>query len=58
MCNQAQVCTGSNPSWHDYFSTVVSSNDFAQWGWIYHAGKHGTWLNQDDVAAADSGDIT
>ena len=25
---------------------------------IYKAGRHGTWLNQDDVAAADSGDIT
>jgi hypothetical protein len=32
--------------------------NLSEWGWIYHAGKNGTWLNQDDVAAADSGDIT
>jgi hypothetical protein len=58
MCNQAMVCTGSNPYWGDYFASGVTGNSFAQWGWIYKAGKHGTWLNQDDVAAADSGDIT
>jgi len=56
-CVDANTCPGTHPSWPDYFSNVLSSNDFAQWGWIYHAGKHGTWLNQDDVAAADSGDI-
>ena len=44
----------STPS---YFSST-SGAGLAQWGWIYRAGKHGTWLNQDDVAAADSGDIT
>lgn len=45
---------------HPSFATYDSNWDvnLAQWGWIYHAGKHGTWLNQDDVAAADSGDIT
>lgn len=57
-CNQSFVCTGSHPSWVNYFSPLVSANSFAQWGWIYKAGKNGTWLNQDDVAAANSGDIT
>jgi hypothetical protein len=58
MCDQAFVCTGSNPSWADYFAPGATADTFSQWGWIYHAGKHGTWLNQDDVDAADSGDIT
>lgn len=57
MCTDAYNCPGAYPSYASYFSTT-SGNDLAQWGWIYHAGKNGTWLNQDDVAAADSGDIT
>ncbi len=56
-CDVNFVCAGSHPYWGDYFSST-SGDDLAQWGWIYKAGKHGTWLNQDDVAAADSGDIT
>lgn len=58
QCDSSGNCPGSSISWADYFSSVTSSNAFAQWGWIYYAGRHGTWLNQDDVTAADSGDIT
>jgi hypothetical protein len=57
MCDAAFNCPGDHPSFTSYISGS-SGFDFAQWGWIYHAGKHGTWLNQDDVAAANSGDIT
>jgi hypothetical protein len=57
-CDQSGNCPGSSISWANWFSSVTSSNAFAQWGWIYHAGRHGTWLNQDDVAAANAGDIT
>jgi hypothetical protein len=55
-CINAYTCPGDHPSYLSYFSST-SGADLAQWGWIYKAGKHGTWLNQDDVAAADSGDI-
>jgi hypothetical protein len=57
QCTDANNCPGSHPSPLSYFSST-SGFDLAQWGWIYHAGKHGTWLNEDDVTAADSGDIT
>lgn len=57
MCTPSFSCPGPHPTPLSYFSSS-SGFDLAQWGWIYHAGKHGTWLNQDDVAAADSGDIT
>jgi hypothetical protein len=61
MCTSAYNCPGApnRPSVFNtsYFSST-SGLDFAQWGWIYKAGKHGTWLNQDDVPAAASGDIT
>jgi hypothetical protein len=58
QCDVNFNCAGSHPSWASYFNPLTSAASFAQWGWIYHAGKHGTWLNQDDVSAADSGDIT
>jgi hypothetical protein len=58
MCDQAGNCPGSAVSWKSYFTSVTSADEFSQWGWIYRAGKNGTWLNQDDVAAADSGDIS
>lgn len=57
MCDPGFNCPGSRPSYRSYFSSTLG-DAFAQWGWIYHAGKHGTWLNQDDVPAASSGDIT
>lgn len=58
QCDQSFNCPGVRPSWPDYFDPGVTANEFAQWGWIYWAPRHGTWLNQDDVPAAQSGDIT
>lgn len=57
MCTDANTCPGAHPSYLSYFS-ATTGDSLAHWGWIYHAGNHGTWLNQDDVAAADGGDIT
>lgn len=57
MCDAAFNCLGPRPSYRSYFSST-SGDHLAQWGWIYRAGNHGTWLNQDDVPAASSGDIT
>lgn len=55
QCDSSGNCPGTVPSWHDYFSSIVSANDFAQWGWLYKAGHNGTWLNQD---SGNAGDIT
>ncbi len=58
MCTSATDCPGAYPSYKDY-SGSTSGDELAQWGWIYKAQKHhGTWLNQDDTPAAESGDIT
>lgn len=54
QCDSSGNCPGTVPSWKDYFSSIASSNDFAQWGWLYKAGHNGTWLNQD----WQRGDIT
>jgi len=57
QCTSAYTCPGAHPSYLSYFSST-SGDDLAHWGWIYYAGRHGTWLNQDDVSAAGGGDIT
>lgn len=58
QCDSSGHCPGKPISWKSYFGSVASSHAFADWGWIYRAGRHGTWLNEAGVAAADSGDIT
>jgi len=50
-------CPGFYQTWTNYFETGFTW-DYVDWGWVYKAGNNGTWLNQDNVAAADSGDIT
>lgn len=57
QCTPTFTCPGAHPSYLSYFAST-SGDDLAQWGWIYYAGRHGTWLNQDDVSAAAGGDIT
>jgi hypothetical protein len=55
-CTDAYTCPGAHPSYTSYFSSSTGDT-LAHWGWIYHAGRNGTWLDQDNVPAADSGDI-
>lgn len=41
--------------WGDkYFTNIIGFN-FAWWGWVYHAGDNGSWVNSSD---GNSGDIT
>lgn len=56
-CTSASICPGAHPSYASYFSSTTGA-DLATWGWIYHAGRHGTWLNADGIDAAHGGDIT
>jgi hypothetical protein len=57
QCTDASNCPGAHPTPESYFGST-SGFDLSHWGWIYHAGSHGTWLNQDGTSAADGGDIT
>ena len=47
-------CTGLF-SWLDTYFTSVSSFDQPWWGWVYHGGDNGTWVNSSD---GNQGDIT
>lgn len=47
-------CTGLF-SWVATYFTSVSSFTFDWWGWVYHGGSNGTWVNSSD---GNQGDIT
>lgn len=51
--------TGACPgyvSWlGTYFSPAPVDFDYSSWGWTYHGGKNGTWVNSID---GNQGDIT
>ena len=53
----AAGCTAPGfSSWRsDYFPGGVSGLDAPWWGWIYHAGNNGTWVNKID---GNEGNIT
>jgi hypothetical protein len=51
-CNTAGNCPGS-VYWVTLFFTNVTGDDFDWWGWLYKAGKNGTWLNSIDGARGD-----
>lgn len=42
-------------SWVDAYFTTSAGFDLSWWGWIYHGGNNGTWVNQID---GSTGDIT
>lgn len=50
-------CTGTRPSYSDYFTLTPTSTSYElpAWGWIYRTAKNGVWVNQ---AAGSAGDIT
>ena len=41
--------------WQSYYFANVGANDIQWWGWIYHGGNNGAWVNS---IAANQGDIT
>lgn len=44
-------CDGSVDLFGQYFNNYNLSYEW--WGWIYHGGKHGTWVNSIDFNAGD-----
>ena len=54
MCDTSFNCPGAIDFLSVYFDST-SGFDLAWWGWIYHAGNNGTWVN---AITGNSGDIT
>jgi hypothetical protein len=59
QCTDANNCPGAHPSPLSYFGSTTGF-DLHHWGWIYHSttGTSRVWLNQDNVSAPNSGDIS
>lgn len=60
QCTDANNCPGAHPSPLSYFSSTTGF-DLHHWGWIYRADNatgQSVWLNQDNVTAPNSGDIS
>ncbi len=54
QCNVDASCPGY-ADWTTFYFTGVSGFDLAWWGWVYHAGNNGSWVNSID---GNTGDIT
>jgi len=53
-CDTSFNCPGS-VDWTAVYFDSTAGFDFAWWGWIYHGGDNGTWVN---ASTGNSGDIT
>ena len=47
-------CPGA-VNWIDQYFEPGYAYEYEWWGWIYHGGRHGTWVNSSD---GNAGDIT
>ncbi|MBI5127734.1 hypothetical protein HZA76_04745 [Candidatus Roizmanbacteria bacterium] len=56
QCDASANCPGA-VDWVEQYFNHDSNTGFSQpwWGWIYHGGHHGTWINSSD---GNLGDIT
>lgn len=53
-CDGFGVCPGL-VDWRTLYFDGLSGNTFEWWGWIYHAGNNGTWINASE---GNQGNIT
>ena len=51
-CSASGDCPGAT-YWLSLYFTKVTGDDFDWWGWIYRAGRNGTWLNAVSGAKGD-----
>lgn len=51
-CDGAGNCPGY-VDWTTIYFTDVAGFDLAWWGWVYHAGNNGSWVNSADGNAGD-----
>jgi hypothetical protein len=56
QCDEDFDCKGRYPTWLSYFVKPKAAQ-FAHWGWLYDAGEHGKWLDQENVTPPYGGDI-
>jgi hypothetical protein len=54
MCDLAFICPGY-VDWLTLYFSSTSGFNLDWWGWIYHAGGNGTWVN---ASSGSTGDIT
>lgn len=55
-CTAPRVCPGA-VDWVEQYFAQSNNFVFEFWGWVYRAGRHGTWINAIDSAGGSSGDI-
>ena len=53
QCSIAGVCPGA-VSWIDQYFDPGWTFTYEWWGWVYHGGRYGEWINSSD---GNSGDI-
>ena len=53
-CDTSFNCPGAI-DWTTVYFDSTSGFDLAWWGWVYHAGNNGSWVN---AISGNSGDIT
>jgi hypothetical protein len=53
-CDAFGNCPGY-ANWTEFYFTAISGFDLAWWGWVYHAGDNGSWVNS---IFRNSGNIT
>ncbi len=53
-CDETANCPGY-VDWTTLYFDSVNGFDLAWWGWVYHAGNNGSWVNSID---GNTGDIT
>ena len=58
MCDASTATGCPGPvfsAWREDYFTGVAGSSLPWWGWVYHAGNNGTWVNKTD---GNEGDIT
>ncbi|MGH2535490.1 MAG: hypothetical protein ACRDJW_24790 [Thermomicrobiales bacterium] len=53
-CDGTGFC-GNLVDWRTLYFDGLTANSFQWWGWIYHAGNNGTWVNASE---GNQGNIT
>jgi len=52
-CDASGSCPGY-ANWTDFYFTAISGYGLAWWGWVYHGGDNGSWVNS---VGGNSGNI-
>jgi hypothetical protein len=53
-CSAPRVCPGA-VNWVDQYFAAGYDFTYEFWGWVYRAGRHGTWVNANTGSSGDIG---